>query len=54
MARFHRNSPLAAAGESGQDIVNAVDEAVRHAAASLVIPVKCAERAIVGHQILRA
>ncbi len=53
MARFHRDRPLAA-GESVQGIVKEVDEAVRHAAADLIIPVKCAERALAGHQILRA
>lgn len=53
MARFHRDRPLEA-DESAQGIVTAVDEAVRHAAADLFIPVRCAERAIAGHQILRA
>jgi hypothetical protein len=53
MARFHRDRPLAAGG-SVDGIVNAVDEAVRHGAAGLVITVKCAERAIAAHQILRA
>jgi hypothetical protein len=53
LARFRCDRPLAA-GASVQGLVNAVDEAVRHAAADLILPVKCAERAIVGHQILRA
>lgn len=53
LARFHCDRPLADV-ESGQGIVNAVDEAVRHAAAGLVIPMRCAERAIAAHQILRA
>jgi hypothetical protein len=53
LARFHRDRSLAA-GESVQGVLDAVDDAVRHAAAELVLPVRCAERAIAGHQILRA
>ncbi len=53
MARFHRDRTLADV-ETEQGVVSAVDEAVRHAAAGLVVPIRCAERAIAGYQILRA
>ncbi len=53
MGRCRRDPPLAADAPV-QDILNAVDEAVRRAAADLVLPVRCAERAIAAHQILRA
>ena len=53
LARFHCDRPLGDV-EPGKGIVDAVDEAVRHAAAGLVIPMRCVERAIAAHQILRA